>query len=128
MRQMQIMLDVADNTGAKQIMCIKVLGGTRRRYAYIGDIVVGAVKKTLPGVDIKQGEIVRGVIVRTRKSLRRDDGLSKYQASLTRSFQICKYYVEVDHRKQELLKLVVTTMDLYAASRLGVRRRARAPV
>ena len=74
MIQMQTMLDVADNTGAKQIMCIKVLGGTRRRYAYIGDIIVGAVKKTLPGVDIKPGEIVRGVIVRTRKSLRRDDG------------------------------------------------------
>ena len=74
MIQMQTMLDVADNTGAKQVMCIKVLGGTRRRYAQIGDIIVGAVKKTLPGVDIKQGEIIRGVVVRTRKSLRREDG------------------------------------------------------
>lgn len=74
MIQMQTMLDVADNTGAKQVFCIKVLGGTRRRYASIGDIVVGSVKKALPGVDIKCGEIVRGVIVRTRKSLRREDG------------------------------------------------------
>ena len=74
MIQMQTMLDVADNTGAKQVMCIKVLGGTRRRYAQIGDIIIGTVKKTLPGVDIKPGEIIRGVVVRTRKSLRREDG------------------------------------------------------
>lgn len=74
MIQMQTILDVADNTGAKQVMCIKVLGGTRRRFAYIGDIIIGSVKKTLPGVDIKQGEIVRGVIVRTRKGVRRPDG------------------------------------------------------
>ncbi len=74
MIQMQTMLDVADNTGAKQVMCIKVLGGTRRRYARIGDIIVGSVKKALPGMEIKQGEIIRGVIVRTRKSLRREDG------------------------------------------------------
>ena len=73
MIQMQTMLDVADNTGAKQVMCIRVLG-TPKRYAQIGDIVVGAVKKTLPGVDIKQGEVVKGVIVRTRKNLRREDG------------------------------------------------------
>ncbi|HNZ66000.1 MAG: 50S ribosomal protein L14 [Planctomycetes bacterium] len=74
MIQMQSMLDVADNTGAKQVMCIKVLGGTRRKYARIGDIIVASVKKTLPGEEIKTGEIIRGVIVRTRKSLRRDDG------------------------------------------------------
>jgi large subunit ribosomal protein L14 len=74
MIQMQSMLDVADNTGAKQVMCIKVLGGTRRRYAHVGDIVVVSIKKTLPGVEIKPGEIARGVIVRTRKSLRREDG------------------------------------------------------
>ncbi len=74
MIQMQTILDVADNTGAKQAMCIKVLGGTRKRYAQIGDIIVACIKKTLPGVDIKQGEVVRGVIVRTRKALRREDG------------------------------------------------------
>lgn len=74
MIQMQTMLDVADNTGAKQVMCIKVLGGTRRRYAQVGDIIVGSVKKAMPNIDIKPGDIVRGVIVRTRKSLRREDG------------------------------------------------------
>lgn len=74
MIQMQTMLDVADNTGAKQVMCIKVLGGTRRRYARIGDIIVGSVKKAMPNIDIKPGDIVRGVVVRTRKSLRREDG------------------------------------------------------
>jgi large subunit ribosomal protein L14 len=55
-------------------MCFKVLGGTRRRYARIGDIVVGSVKKALPGGDVKKGDVVRGVIVRTRKATRRDDG------------------------------------------------------
>lgn len=74
MIQMQSWLDVADNTGAKQVMCIKVLGGTRRRFASIGDIIVCSVKKALPGGEIKPGEIVRGVIVRTRTNLRREDG------------------------------------------------------
>lgn len=74
MIQMQTMLDVADNTGAKQVMCIKVLGGSKRRYAQIGDIIVCAVKKTLSGVEIKEGEIVRAVVVRTHKPLRRQDG------------------------------------------------------
>lgn len=74
MIQMQSILDVADNTGAKQVMCIKVLGGTKRRYAQIGDIIVCSVKKTLPGVEIKHGEVVRGLIVRTRRGLRREDG------------------------------------------------------
>lgn len=74
MIQMQTMLDVADNTGAKKVMCIKVLGGTKRRYAGIGDIIVGSVKKTAPGVDINEGEVIRGVIIRTRKGVRRDDG------------------------------------------------------
>lgn len=74
MIQMQTMLDVADNTGAKQVMCIKVLGSTRKRYAHIGDIVIGSARKVLPNIDIKQGDIVRGVIVRTNKSLRREDG------------------------------------------------------
>jgi large subunit ribosomal protein L14 len=74
MIMMRTKLDVADNTGAKVVGCIKVLGGTRRRYARIGDIVIGAVKKALPGGNIKQGDIVRGVIVRMRSNLRRDDG------------------------------------------------------
>lgn len=71
---MQTMLDVADNTGAKRAMCIKVLGGTHRRYAGLGDIVVASVKKSMPGSDLKAGTVVKGVIVRTSKNTRRPDG------------------------------------------------------
>jgi large subunit ribosomal protein L14 len=71
---MQTVLDVADNTGAKRAICIKVLGGTHRRYAGLGDVVVASVRKAMPGAEIKPGTKVRGVIVRTRKGLRRKDG------------------------------------------------------
>jgi large subunit ribosomal protein L14 len=71
---MQTMLDVADNTGAKRARCIKVLGGTHRRYAGLGDIVVAAVNKSIPGSEVKTGTVVKGVIVRTSKSTRRPDG------------------------------------------------------
>jgi len=74
MIQAQTRLDVADNTGARSAMCIKVLGGSRRRYATVGDVIVATVKKALPGGDVKQGDIVRGVIVRTKKDVRRNDG------------------------------------------------------
>ncbi|MHC4970737.1 MAG: 50S ribosomal protein L14 [Planctomycetota bacterium] len=74
MIQMQTRLDVADNSGAKSVMCIKVLGGTRRRYARIGDIIVASVKKAIPGSEVKEGTVVRGVIVRQRANMRRDDG------------------------------------------------------
>lgn len=74
MIQMQSRLDVADNTGAKSVMCIRVLGGTRRRYARIGDIIVASVKKAMPGSEVKQGTVIRGVIVRQKANLRRDDG------------------------------------------------------
>jgi large subunit ribosomal protein L14 len=74
MIQQQTRLRVADNTGAKDVMCIKVLGGTRRRYATIGDIIVCAVKKALPGGSVKQGDVVKGVIVRTKRPIRREDG------------------------------------------------------
>ena len=74
MIQMQTMLDVADNTGAKRVMCIKVLGGSKRRYAGLGDVVVASVKKALPTSELKAGSIVKGVIVRTSKNTRRDDG------------------------------------------------------
>src|SRR6202162_6204210 len=67
-------LDVADNTGAKECMCIKVLGGTRRRYACLGDIIIASVKKAIPGGDVKPGDVVRGVVVRTKKASRREDG------------------------------------------------------
>ncbi|MCL2000133.1 MAG: 50S ribosomal protein L14 [Planctomycetes bacterium] len=76
MIQMQTMLDVADNTGAKQAMCIKVLGATRRRYASLGDIVVVTIKKAVPGSDIKPGSVVKGVVVRTKKAVKRPDGTS----------------------------------------------------
>lgn len=74
MIQMRTKLDVADNTGAKLVQCIHVLGGSRRKYAYLGDIIVCAVKKALPSSDIKQGDVVKGVIVRTKQSVRREDG------------------------------------------------------
>jgi large subunit ribosomal protein L14 len=72
--QMQTSLKVADNTGAKELMCIRVLGGTRRRYANIGDIVVASVKKATPGGVVKKGDVVKAVIVRSAKGLRREDG------------------------------------------------------
>jgi len=74
MIQMQTWLDVADNTGAKLVQCIKVLGGTHRRYAGLGDIVVVSVKKSLPTSEFRQGAVAKGVIVRVRKNTRRDDG------------------------------------------------------
>ena len=74
MIQMQTYLKVADNTGAKELMCIRVLGGSRKRYANIGDVVVASVKKAAPGGTVKKGEVVRAVIVRFAKGLRREDG------------------------------------------------------
>lgn len=74
MIQMQTKLDVADNTGAKVVQCIHVLGGSKRRYAQLGDIIVCSVKKALPSSDIKPGTVVKGVIVRTKHTVRRDDG------------------------------------------------------
>src|SRR5687768_87585 len=66
--------DVADNTGAKECMCSKVLGGSNRRYASIGDIIAASIKKAIPGGDVKPGEVVKGVVVRTKKATRRADG------------------------------------------------------
>ena len=74
MIQMQSRLRVADNTGAKELMCIKVLGGTKRRYASIGDVIVATVKVAVPNSRIKTGEIVRAVVVRTAKEIGRADG------------------------------------------------------
>lgn len=74
MIQMYTYLDVADNTGAKECMCVKVLGGTRRRTAGIGDVIIASVKKAIPGGDVKPGDVVTGVVVRTKKASRRDDG------------------------------------------------------
>lgn len=74
MIQMTTLLNSADNSGAKKLFCIKVLGGTRRRYATIGDIIVVAVKEALPNSKVKKGDVKKGVIVRTRKEIRRPDG------------------------------------------------------
>ena len=74
MIQQETRLQVADNTGAKEVMCIKVLGGTRRRFAGLGDIIVCSVKSVIPGSEIKKKTIVRAVIVRCRQSTRRRDG------------------------------------------------------
>ena len=74
MIQQQSYMKVADNTGAKELMCIRVLGGTGRRYANIGDVVVCAVKKATPGGIVKKGDVVKAVIVRSAKGLRRADG------------------------------------------------------
>ena len=74
MVQMQTYLKVADNTGAKELMCFRVLGGTRKRYANIGDIVVCSVKKAAPGGTVKKGDVVKAVIVRTTKGVHRADG------------------------------------------------------
>ncbi len=74
MIQMQTMLDIADNTGGKTARCIKVLGSSRKRYAGLGDIVVVAVQKAMPNGTVKSGQVIKGVIVRVRKSTRRADG------------------------------------------------------
>ena len=74
MIQMQSMLRVADNSGAKKLMCIKVLGGSRRRYATIGDVIVASVKDAQPNSRIKSGDVVRAVVVRTAKEVGRPDG------------------------------------------------------
>jgi len=74
MIQAQTMLNIADNSGAKKAMCIKVLGGTKRKYASIGDVIVVAIKSATPGGRVKKGSVERAVIVRTRKEIRRPDG------------------------------------------------------
>ena len=74
MVQPQTRLKIADNTGAKEIMCIRVLGGTKRKYARIGDVIVASVKKASPGGVVKKGDVVKAVVVRTVYKVRRDDG------------------------------------------------------
>ena len=74
MIQQETRLKVADNTGAKELLCIRVLGGSKRRYAYLGDTIVATVKDAIPGGGVKKGEVVKAVVVRTVKSHRRADG------------------------------------------------------
>ena len=74
MIQQQTVLNVGDNTGAKKIMCIRVLGGSRKRYAGIGDVIVASVKKAAPNGQVKKGDVVKAVVVRSKQGLRREDG------------------------------------------------------
>ena len=74
MIQMTTTLDVADNSGAKKLMCIKVLGGSKRKYASIGDIIVVSIKEAIPGAKVKKGDVAKAVIVRTSKEIARPDG------------------------------------------------------
>jgi large subunit ribosomal protein L14 len=74
MIQMQSVLDVADNSGAKKVMCIKVLGGSKRKYASVGDIIVVSVREAMPNSKVKKGDVMKAVIVRTAKELSRPDG------------------------------------------------------
>ena len=74
MIQMQTLMEAADNSGAKEVMCIKVLGGSKRRYASVGDVVKVAVKEAIPRGKVKKGEVYNAVVVRTRKGVRRPDG------------------------------------------------------
>jgi large subunit ribosomal protein L14 len=74
MIQMTSLLDIADNSGAKKVFCIKVLGGSRRRYASIGDVIIVSIREAIPGAKVKKGEVARAVIVRTRRELARPDG------------------------------------------------------
>ena len=74
MIQQETRLNVADNTGAKQVLCIKVLGGSRKRYARVGDLIVITVKKTIPNSNVKKGEVRKAVVVRTNKEYKRKDG------------------------------------------------------
>jgi len=74
MIQQETRLKVADNTGAKEILCIHVMGGSKRKYASVGDIIIGAVKVATPGGVVKKGEVVKAVVVRTVKAVRREDG------------------------------------------------------
>jgi len=74
MIQTQTILDAADNSGAKKLYCIRVLGGTKRRYARVGDIIVVSVKEAIPNTKVKKGDVMRAVVVRTKKEIRRSDG------------------------------------------------------
>ena len=74
MVQQQSILKVADNTGAKEIMCIRCLGGSRKRYAHIGDVIIASVKTATPGGVVQKGDVVKAVVVRTKKGVRREDG------------------------------------------------------
>lgn len=76
MIQQESILNVADNSGARKIMCIRVVGGGNRRYGFVGDVIIGVVKDAIPNMAVKRSDVVRAVIVRTKKNIRRDSGMS----------------------------------------------------
>ncbi|GAB4345786.1 MAG: 50S ribosomal protein L14 [Cyanobacteria bacterium] len=76
MIQQETILNVADNSGARKIMCIRVVGGGNRRYGFVGDVIIGVVKDAIPNMAVKRSDVVRAVIVRTKKNIRRDSGMS----------------------------------------------------
>ncbi len=76
MIQMQSRMSVADNSGAREVMCVKVIGGSKRRYAGVGDVIIVSVKDAIPGGKVKKGDVQRAVIVRTKQSIRRKDGMN----------------------------------------------------
>ena len=94
MIQMQTNLEVADNSGARRVMCIKVLGGSKRKYAHVGDIIVVSVKEAIPRGRVKKGDVMKAVVVRTRKDIRRPDGsVIRFDASAA---------VLVDNKKEPI--------------------------
>ena len=101
MIQQQTLLKVADNTGAKELMCIRVLGGTGRKYANIGDVIVASVKKATPGGVVKKGDVVKAVVVRSAKGVRREDGT----------------YIRFDETQQLLLRKIRTPRVLVSSDR-----------
>jgi len=86
MIQVQSLLDVADNSGARKLFCIKVLGGSKRKYASVGDIIVVSIKEAIPNAKVKKGDVVKAVVVRTRREVARPDG------SYKRYFQLAELY------------------------------------
>ena len=128
MIQQQSRLNVGDNTGAKEIMCIRVLGGSFRRYANIGDIIVASVKTATPGGQVKKGDVVKAVIVRSAKGLRREDGTLVETASSVKTLNwagmwkqnhFCTTFPNVPD------DLGLYTLELYFDGALAVSKRIR---
>ena len=97
MIQMQTVLEAADNSGAKNLRCIKVLGGSKKRYARVGDIIVASIKDSIPNSRVKAGDVVKAVIVRTKKEFRRQDGT---YIKLNQYILVCRFH------KRELIEIL----------------------
>ena len=112
MIQMQTVLDVADNTGARSVMCIKVLGGSKRRYASVGDIIKVSIKEAAPRARVKKGDVYSAVVVRTAKGIRRPDGsLIKFDGNDLDAFEDWNIKSSVeDPAKQRIAELLVSLL------------------